>query len=81
VRRRAVVIALGKEPYPCEGEPLAGKPTFIEKANVDFPKMRGIDRHRRAQPGLVLMVDHTFLYSAPVEKSFDSISGLEIRYH
>src|ERR1700757_4025166 len=81
----AIVIATPvKSHYPlAKASLLAGKPTFIEKpmATSSQECEELIDIAERN--GLVLMVDHTFLYSAPVRKIVEIVQAGdlgEIRY-
>src|SRR5260370_20438169 len=81
----AVVIATPvKSHYPlAKASLLAGKHTFIEKpmATSSQECEELIDIAERN--GLVLMVDHTFLYSAPVRKIVEIVQAGdlgEIRY-
>jgi predicted dehydrogenase len=81
----AVVIATPvKSHYPlAKASLLAGKHTFIEKpmATSSEECEELIDIAERK--GLVLMVDHTFLYSAPVQKIVEIVQAGdlgEIRY-
>ena len=81
----AIVIATPvKSHYPlAKASLLAGKHTFIEKpmATSSGECQELIDIAQRN--GLVLMVDHTFLYSAPVQKIVEIVEAGdlgEIRY-
>lgn len=76
----AVVIAT---PVNChysmaEASLLAGKHTFIEKpmasSSAECEKLIGLAERN----GLILMVDHTFLYSAPVRKIMDIVEAGDI---
>jgi predicted dehydrogenase len=73
----AIVIATPvKHHFPlAKASLLAGKHTFIEKpmASSSAECEELIDIAKRN--GLVLMVDHTFLYSAPVQKIVDIIEA------
>jgi predicted dehydrogenase len=73
----AVVIATPvKHHFPlAKASLLAGKHTFIEKPMASSSEQceELIDIARRK--GLVLMIDHTFLYSAPVRKIVDIIEA------
>jgi predicted dehydrogenase len=73
----AIVIATPvKHHYPlAKASLLAGKHTFIEKpmASSSAECEELIDIAQRK--GLVLMIDHTFLYSAPVQKIVDIIEA------
>jgi predicted dehydrogenase len=57
---------------------LAGKHTFIEKpmasSSVECEELIEIAEHK----GLILMVDHTFLYSSPVRKIVDIVRAGDI---
>jgi predicted dehydrogenase len=81
----AVVIATPvKTHYPlAKASLLAGKHTFIEKpmaaSSAECEELIDIARRK----GLILMVDHTFLYSAPVRKIAEIVQAGdlgEIRY-
>jgi predicted dehydrogenase len=73
----AIVIATPvKHHYPlAKASLLAGKHTFIEKpmASSSAECQELIDIAQRN--GLVLMIDHTFLYSSPVQKIVDIIEA------
>ena len=73
----AIVIATPvKHHYPlAKASLLAGKHTFIEKpmASSSAECEELIDIAKRK--GLILMIDHTFLYSAPVQKIVDIIEA------
>ena len=81
----AVVIATPvKSHYPlAKASLLAGKHTFIEKPMATSSRECEELIHIAERKGLVLMVDHTFLYSAPVQKIAEIVEAGdlgEIRY-
>src|SRR6202045_4108450 len=75
-----VVAAPVKYPYPlAKASLLAGKHTLIEKpmasSSAECEELIEIAKHN----GLVLMVGHTFLYSAPVRKITEIVQAGDIR--